>query len=212
MLNLLPQKTKDENVKHYRWKIFVLSSCFLIFLFFLIIGPLFAGSMFLKNVLNELVVSKGRDESYNEIAKNPLDQAMFINQKIKILLSPPRPQSLTVNISPLLDEIINKAKLMNGESEVSKIKIAGLAYESKDELLSAKGSGNKKPLKKIHKVNITGVALDRESLLGFIKLLDKDDDYKSVESPVSSFISSKDLPFSITLIISDKNIIPNPQI
>ena len=55
-----------------------------------------------------------------------------------------------------------------------------------------------------HRVVLGGVADDRDSLLDFVKKLESDKRFVSIDLPVSNLIESKDIKFFITIMLVNK--------
>lgn len=93
------------------------------------------------------------------------------------------------------------AKIKASASSVSK----GYMTDAVEAIVSRKGSEislSDITLEKIAtglKVSISGVALTRDGLLGFVKDLKSSDSLKSVDLPVSSLAKEKNISFTITL-------------
>jgi len=52
------------------------------------------------------------------------------------------------------------------------------------------------------KINIKGTARTRDALISFVERMKKNNIFSSIELPVSSFIKSQDVPFSITVYLN----------
>lgn len=72
------------------------------------------------------------------------------------------------------------------------VKVIGLSYDE-----GGKAGVN---------IEIRGVSLDRETLLNFVRALEREDSFAKVTVPVSSFVSDRDLGFAIQVSVKSEKL------
>ncbi len=178
MINLIPTEEKKEIVKDFYLRfsvIFFIVLNFLILLFLIAILPSYLISYEKKNSINNKFEMQ-KNEIIPEIDQKA--QASIKDLDAKLALLDKTKNSQYVFSKKVIDEIISK--------KVSGIKITSFSYENN----SLEGK----------KVNITGIAGNREQLLLFRKLLESDTSFKEVNLPISNFAKGSNLDFNLSLI------------
>ena len=176
MTNLLPKKEQKEVVKEYKSRRMVVTvAAFGVtaFLCMLFLLPSFILSQVKLNV-----VAKQAEEvrARGEIIEGENDAAQKLlsaNSKVEILESGDEYSTHSFVIA------VTKHKNEN-------IKIRTISYVHSAE------EGN---------IRVGGLARDRESLTQFLKALESEEVFKSVDLPVSSFAKDKDIDFSMNIIV-----------
>lgn len=181
-MNLLPQKEKTEN----RWNYFCRFSASLA-------GALLASS-FIGCVLllpsYILIKVKQAELKTNLVSLKNLREADGGEDVYRILeatdekvnfLSSKSALSLTMAIKKVI------------ERRPAGVKIVGLSYQPQKDAdnLSAK-------------LSLNGVSNNREAIVGFVKKLQQEPSFSSINVPVSDFAKDRDIEFSLTLIQNER--------
>ncbi len=177
MLNILPTEEKKKVIIEYRIRLAVVS--------IFAVGALAIASAVLLFPAYMLAISKnnasneqlsGLEKKYGDSSqeKELGAQIRDINTKILLLLSGETTDKLTP--SQTVANIIN----LKG----SDIKISSLMYET---------------MTSQERVVLTGTASDRDSLALFVETLKKDPTFTSVSMPISSYVKSENIDFSIVI-------------
>ena len=185
MLNILATEEKKKILVEYRLRlavvaIFAVGSLVLASLTLLAPAYLLAVSKH-NNTENELATLEGK-YSHGGQEKEVGAQIRDINNKISILLE----SNTSKRLSPpqtILDIL---------ESKGNAIKIYGFTYDA---------------MNSQERIILTGNAIDRGSLANFIETLKKDPVFTNVTLPISSYVKSANIDFSVVL---ERN--PNPPI
>lgn len=177
MLNILPTAEKKNVLIEYRIRLAVVS--------IFAIGAVAVSGAVLLVPAYLLAVSKhsssndqlsALEKKYGDSAqeKELGAQIREVNTKILLLLS----GDTTDNLTP--SQVV--AKIISLKS--SDIKILSLSYET---------TANQE------RVVLTGAASDRDSLAGFFETLKKDPTFTSVTMPISSYVKSENIDYSIVI-------------
>ncbi len=216
MINLLPPTFKKENIKYFRWQFFNVVAGLLNGILVIALIPLLINVVVLKNTNQNLESQIAIEKTFVDESNSLKGTAVEINKKVKILKGPLPALSLSVDVYKLFDDILDKHRALNFNS-ISNIKINGLEYEKVD--LSSKktrtlnntsagqglpGQGTNKV---DHKITLSGIAANRADLVSFVRLLENDDNFRSIDSPISNLIESKNVTFKVSLLVADKHII-----
>lgn len=175
MLNLLPTVEKKKILSEYRLRlatmgIFVIAALVLASLVLLIPSYMLAVSKF-NSISDQLALQEAKQDLTGQ-EKNIDAQVRDVNKKVSIFLTGGGADRL----SP--PDVITRVISMRGSS----IKIQGFDYDA---------AGGQERLA------ISGVAADRDSLAQFFDTLKKDSAFTSVDLPVSSYVKSANISFSI---------------
>lgn len=180
MINLVPKEEKQKMVKSFYYRFTTI--CLLAFSLSILIGVMaMAPSYFLVYLKKDLADKK------LEIQKNEpmpvLDQqtALVIedlNHKLDLIQNAEKSKFLVSE--KVVDAILAK--------KITDIKIIEIDY--KNDI-----SGGRS-------INIQGFAPSRETLLSFRLGLEKDENFKQVDLPISNFVKGSDIKFSLSLIPS----------
>lgn len=176
MINLLsPQKkTQVKNVLLSRFLNFAfvfISFCFFVLILSLV--PIYIHLNKQAQNVEVLVNSLGTNGKYGQF-KNSIELVNETNKKIKIF---PNEMPKNGRIEYVLNRII--------ELKDSNIKIKSFKYTG--------GESD------IQSIEITGVATDRKSLLGFKERLVSEKGFSNVVLPISSFVRVENIDFTISL-------------
>ena len=177
MLNIFPTAEKKKILIEYRIRLAIVS--------IFAMGALAVASSALLAPAYILAVSKNKtsndqlaalEKKYGDSAqeKELGAQIRDINTKILLLLSGDTTDKLTP--SQAVASIIN----LKG----SDIKISSFSYEATASQ---------------ERIVLTGTASDRDSLSGFFETLKKDSTFTSVTMPISSYVKSENIDFSIVI-------------
>ncbi len=177
MQNLLPIEEKKKVLMEYRIRLgivflFVVTALVVANLALLAPSYLLAvsKSTFMSEELRNL---EGREADRTQ-EKDVFAKIKEINKKIALFLKAGNPNSATP--SELFMKIIS--------TKTSSIKITGFSYDATIER---------------ERIVLTGRADDRESLAKFLEELKKDETFTKVELPISSYVKSVNIEFSIVL-------------
>ena len=184
-MNLLPQ-TEKENLKKglkYRFLVvlmFLVGSVFFIGFVMLLPSYFLTSGYFYKETPRTPYLGTENEEIVKEILNFPEE----IDFKLKFLESNTRNISAVNSIYKIIDFLPEKVTL-NSISFIRK-------------KVDSREGGDMSFL-------IAGTAFDRASLVSFSTLLEESNLFSSVDVPVSSLTKDRNLPFSINLIIKNKN-------
>jgi len=175
MLNILPTAEKKKIITEYRLRlasmaIFAVAALVLVSLVLLIPSYILAVSKF-DNISGQISQLESKQDLTGQ-EKGIDAQVRDVNKKVNLFLAGRGVDRL----SP--PDIIARVIAMRG----STIKIQGFDYDV---------AGDQERLA------ISGVAADRDSLAQFVEVLKKDPTFTSVELPVSSYVKSVNISFSI---------------
>lgn len=177
MLNILPIEEKKKVLIEYRIRLAIVS-IFAVGSLAIAIAVLLAPAYMLA--VSKHNVSKDQlsalEKKYGDSAqeKDLGEQIREINTKILLLLSGDTTDKLIP--SQIVTSIIN----LKGND----IKISSLTYETTASQ---------------ERVVLTGAASNRDSLAGFVDTLKKDPTFTSVTMPISSYVKSENIDFSIVI-------------
>lgn len=177
MLNILPEQEKEKIITEYRLRLGVVAVSavtILILASLVLLAPsyLLAVSKY-NNVSAELAIRETKQGSTSE-QKNIDTQVRDVNKKINLFLSEPFGNRLSPPDMFL--------KIIGIKS--SAIRITGFFYDATG---------------KQERIIVTGVAANRDGLAQFAETLKKDKTFANVELPVSSYVKSSNIDFSIVL-------------
>jgi len=177
MLNILPTTEKKKILLEYRLRlavVFTLALGFIVIASLVLLFPayLLAVSKFKASENQVVALEKKYGSSAQE--KEISAQIREINNKIILLSS----GDTSKRLSPT--EAITNILNLKGEL----IKIYTFAYES---------TASKE------RIVLTGVARDRDSLANFFETLKKSPTFTSVTMPISSYVRSENIDFSVVL-------------
>jgi Tfp pilus assembly protein PilN len=178
MINLIPIEEKKKIRKDFYYRlliVFLILFVFLAFVSLVAMVPAYVTSVDKKISINKkLEIQKNEVmpeiDQQAQIAIKDLDNRLGLLEKAR--------ENKYVFSKKVIDEIISK--------KVSGIKINRIFYEND----SLEG----------RKVNITGLAQNREQLLLFRRALENDSTFKNVDLPISNFVKGQDIQFNLDLI------------
>ncbi|MDO8493166.1 MAG: hypothetical protein Q7S19_01310 [bacterium] len=187
-MNLLPLEEKRAIVMEYRKRLVVVGLTLLIVLICVGMIPVTAVYMTSNYQIANLrqKVDFANKTNIGEGVVENLSVIEDTNSKLNLLARTPA-GDLGYNLSELLSSVVtmNKARLTSWSYEQVDIK-----------------NGSVKDLG--HRIVLGGVADDRDSLQSFVKILQADKRFSSVELPISSLIESKNIDFLITIMVNKK--------
>lgn len=175
MLNILSTTEKKKVLVEYRLRLAVVSVSavgVLVLASLALLIPPYLLALSKYNAANEqlsaLEAKYGDTKKEKEIAAQIRD----INTKIALLSS----ASTNTRLSPpqVISDILTKKN--------SAIKIIGITYDS---------ATNQE------RIVLTGTAVDRDSLANFVEVLKKDSTFTSITLPISSYVKSENIDFSL---------------
>ncbi len=174
MFNVLPHNFKDVIKKKYAYRRTILWMCAGVVLECLYILLLVPSYISIRAQENDMVVSVA-PQTVTTAQQDSQTAQIFkdVNKKIALLASFPS----TKYTHDLVSEIIS----LKGAS----VNIKEIMFQSSTATSST--------------VSVTGVAIDRESLLAFSKKLESDPLFDTVNLPVSNFAKDKNIQFSLTM-------------
>lgn len=182
MLNILALEEKKKILVEYRFRlaivsVFAVGALVLASLILLIPSYILATTKY-SNAEKEFAVLEGKYGGTGK-EKDIATQIRDINTKIALLLK----GSTSVQLSPLqaILEIVN----IKGDA----IKVSGFMYD---------------PAAGRERIVLNGVARDRDSLANFIEMLKKEPTFVNVTLPISSYVKSVNIDFSIVVERSAK--------
>lgn len=177
MLNLLSTTEKKKVLNEYRLRLLVVAM-FAFGAFVLASLELLAPSYFLASIKynNAESTAANLEKKFgsNEKEKELANQIREANSKISLLLN----VDTSARLAPSqVIETILKIK-------ESSIKIEGFIYDT--------GSAQER-------ITVAGIARNRDSLARFVELLKKEPTFTSVTLPISSYVKSENIDFSIVI-------------
>lgn len=179
MLNILPTEEKKKILTEYRLRLAVVCVFAVATLTFssliLLVPSYLLAALKYNNAAQEFVRIESKTSLIDGQERNIDAQIIDINKKIKLFLSGDTNKQLSAS-QAVIDILSIKEP---------SIKIYGFTYEA---------SVNQE------RVVISGVALNRDSLALFVETLKKDPSFISVELPISSYVKSENIDFSIVAI------------
>ena len=175
MLNILPTTEKKKILTEYRLRLasmafFAVAALILVSLVLLVPSYILAVTKF-NSISSQITLQESKQDLTGQ-GKVIDVQVREVNKKINLFLL----GRGVYRLSP--PDIIAKIIAMRG----STIKIQGFDYDA---------AGGQERLA------ISGVAADRDSLAQFVDVLKKDPTFTSIELPVSSYVKSTNISFSI---------------
>lgn len=176
MNNILQKEEKKKILTEYRLRlgvvgVFLVAS--LVFANLVLLAPsyLLAISKY-NSVSNELVnIEKKQKQSAGH--KDINSEIREINKKVDLFIRKEPSPGYSSQI------VLNILKLKGGD-----VKIDGITYDA------SVGNG---------RIIVVGTALNRDSLARFIEILKKDQTFSKVELPISSYVKSTNIDFSVVL-------------
>jgi hypothetical protein len=187
-MNLLPPSEKKVVRERYRRRLLVVALVFftiLISIILISISISYMASAYEIMVVSREVELISKTNDTKGVAAN-ISTIKDTNGKLDILTKNST-KSLGYDLSTVFSSIIDSAK----------VKLTSFAYdqiETKKDQTKETG----------HRIIVGGIAKDRETLRDFVKILQSDKRFKSVDLPVSNLIESKDIKFFITIMIAKK--------
>ncbi len=188
-MNLLPQEEKQAVENEYCKRLMLVALIFLAGALMIWIIPVVVSYIISNYEIEDLkreMQAIGQINLSNNIATSTVI-ARDVKNKLDIL-NRPLTRSLPQNISDIFSSIIALAKINE------KVRLTSLSYDQvdiKNDDVASVG----------HRVVLSGVANDRTSLQNFVKTLQSQSAFSSVDLPVSNLIVSKDVPFFATIMI-----------
>jgi len=177
MSNLLSTETKKEIHKEHRLRV-IITALFLLTVLFLIsviwLVPIYILSAN-KYDITKTALSVAEGEISRVQPNDPKEIINNINTKLTILGEEPPSGQQAHNI--IIDIVERKS---------NNIKITSISYNKAGEET---------------RILLQGDALNRESLSSFVREIEKNELFSSVELPISNFVKEKDLDFSLTVYI-----------
>jgi len=207
MINLLPSEEKAKIVLEYRIRL--LTVFFIIFslLSFILLVPLVITYLtnsynikYINEVAEKLVLSEGFKES-SSIAKEIRDT----NRKLGILTQPLGAASRE-KITDIFSALFKTAFEASGNGNTVKIKEISYDQLQKKTASASATSTTASKESGIHKIIVRGNANTRELFLAFLKKIEKNPNFVSIDSPVSNLVNSTNVEFTLTIILKDKAI------
>lgn len=178
MINLIPIKEKKEIRKDFYYRfltVFFVMLGFLVFVFLVAILPAYIIS-FEKKVSTSKNLEIQKNKVMPEIDQKAQIAIKDLNARLALL------EKARKNKYVFSEKVINEIILQ----KVSGIKINRFFYQNN----SLEG----------RKVNITGIAQNREQLLLFRQALEEDSLFKNVDLPISNFVKGNNIEFNLNLI------------
>lgn len=175
MFNLLPPNEKQNIIKEYSSRKFILMGIFAAALgligFVSLIPAYLLSEARLREVTGDLARLEGKDSAnvMTELTKS-LSQ---VNLKLSILKTAPSEHAANDLLKMVIDE------------RGGGIRVSGFLY--------------KRNLDKDSVISVNGVARDRESLSQFVERLKKNPLFSKVDLPVSNFAKDKNTEFSLQI-------------
>lgn len=177
MLNLLSTTEKKKVLVEYRLRLAVIAIFAvgaLIFSSLVLLTPSYLLAVSKNNDANNILVALEEKESRVGKEKDVNLQILAVNKNIDLFL---KVGTTTVLVPPVA---IMKILGIRG----SAIKITGFTYDAWADQ---------------ERIVINGIALDRERLSQFVETLKKDPAFTSIELPISSYVKSANIDFSVVI-------------
>lgn len=178
MINLIPIKEKKEIRKDFYYRfltVFFVMLGFLVFIFLVAISPAYIIS-FEKKVSTSKNLEIQKNEVMPEIDQQAQIAIKDLDARLTLL------EKARKNGYVFSEKVINEIILQ----KVPGIKINSFSYQND----SLDG----------RKVNIAGIAQNREQLLLFRQALEEDSLFKNVDLPISNFVKGNNIEFNLNLI------------
>jgi hypothetical protein len=178
MINLIPIEEKKEIRKYFYYRVFtvffiMLSTCAIIFI--ISISPSYFISLE-KKILTNKKLEVQKNEVMPEIDQQSLASIKDLDTRLTLLEKARK--NKYVFSKYLVDEILLQ--------KVPGIKIKRISFIND----SLEGK----------KVDIFGLAQDREQLISFRRMLENDNSFKDIDLPISNFVKGQDIEFNLKLI------------
>lgn len=180
MINLIPKVEKQKMIRSFYYRFTTI--CLLAFSLSVLIGVIaMSPSYFLVYVKKDLA-DKRLETQKNELMPVPDQQTVLaiedLNHKLDLIRDAEKNKFLVSE--KVVDAILAK--------KIADIKITEIGY--KNDALGGRS------------INIQGLAPSREALLSFRLGLEKDENFKQVDLPISNFVKGSNIEFSLSLIPS----------
>lgn len=179
MINLIPIEEKKEIKKNFYFRFLTVSFIMLCFCNIILIVAMFPSyiiSLEKKNSINKKLENE-KNEFVPEIDQKAVISIKELNSKLSLIEKAKENQF--VFSEKVIDKIIS--------NKLSGIKIKSFFYQN--DIIDGK------------KINISGVAQDREQLLSFRQSLENSNSFKSVDLPISNFVKGRNIEFNLDLIL-----------
>jgi len=178
MFNLLPEKEKTNILREYKLRRLVVVAIFLFALGFISSIFLFPSFLLSSVKVSELEAEVGNIHSSVIFQETTRLEELMEDARKKLNAIKPRSDVLP-------SELIGKIT----ESRGGNIRITGIQYK----VLSGKNPET---------ISVSGVARNRDSLLKFVKALEAEEMFDSVDLPVSNFAQDRDAVFALKITIA----------
>lgn len=182
MANLLPLTEKKNIRREYRARIgivFLLLLSTLIIIATISLIPLYISSSYKLNDILAQIEDEKQNSFREDDKQDPIKITQDANAKLLVL----RKKDSILPLSSELTTIIVGYK-------PSDVKIDAILYD--------RGLSD-------GKITLNGIARNRETLLSFLKSLERESMFKKVNLPISSFVKETDIKFSIRITIELEN-------
>lgn len=213
-MNLLPLSEEIKGRSEYRLRFWTVAGIAMMVLLFSVSIPLvisyFAISYnidFINNVADSLSKSEGfkKTDAILKIIKDTNRKSSILNDSLGV--------SARQDILGSFSFIFKTAGDMTKSGKVT-IKISQIIYEqaakkgaaSSSSVASTTDSGIVVRESGTHKISIKGFASNRDGFLIFLKGLEANKNFLTIDSPVSNLVNSTDIDFSLALVLKDKAI------
>lgn len=182
MANLLPLTEKKNIRREYKTRIgivFLLLLSVLIIIAIISLIPLYISSSYKLNDILAQIEAEKQDGFSGDDKQDPIKITQDANAKLLMLRKKD-------SVLPLSSEL---ATIIVGHKP-SDVKINAIFYD--------RGLSD-------GKITLNGVARNRETLLSFLKSLERESVFKEVNLPISSFVEEMDIEFSIRITMELEN-------
>lgn len=183
MLNLLPLEEKKKVLTEYRLRlaaVFIFTAAFLIVANLILLIPSYVNALtkhsFVESRFNDVMGSKEFQDRRAQAGKEAAEKVAEIERKLEMF-------------TPV--QVGTQAKFVSSEIFIKILKLKPATIR-----ISAI---NHEILKDREKLIVSGVSDDRESLASFVETLKNNGSFTLVELPISSYVKSVDIEFSLTL-------------
>ena len=183
MINLIPIGEKKRIAQNFYWRLFVVFFGMLGFSFIvgaLTLLPSYFFSLVKKNAA-DLRLEMQKQEVMPQVDQETLAAIKDLQSKLAVIENAEQ-NKFSVS-EKIVQEIVSK--------KMPDIKITQISYSVNST--------------KQRKVNVTGIAPDRERLLLFRQVLEEDPTFTKVDLPISNFVKGSNIEFYLTLIPSTQN-------
>lgn len=194
MINLLPDSNKKEIKKEYYTRLGVVVAIFLSALLVVRIASLLP-SYLLISAKHKSFLERSNSAGHQDIQakRESLEKVVTeINAKVAMLSGP---EKATPSPEKVFSEIISK--------KPSGIQLNSLSYEDATQS-GTKRTENASAPQNI-RLSIVGTAKERNTLLSFVEMLNKDPLFSSVDLPISSLVKDRDLNFTLAVSLNVEN-------